>query len=341
MKSDHEIDLLLREQGDHWRRGVPIDHDMDIRLFGEQPTGRRVTRWVLASGSVAALIAILVLASAFRGLTSAPSSGTGSAVPSASGVAGAGETAAPASAAPQANFNEIAVSAGDSVVATGYLAARANDLYLCPTRLLGITGGFGCLGADLVPVAGADALVWDRQFARVEGVWDGEVIQAVDIVATAVPDRPAIASIPCSPPVSGWPGNGTSEAAESAGQLLEEEVAGHPQKYVGLWSAASPSEAGDITRAVVVGTVADVQTAVDELAAIYPFNLCVVRVEYSATDLQSALDELSATNSQWHLEIEPSADRVILTTTALDPAAAEAIAGFAGKVEVHATLRPV
>jgi hypothetical protein len=112
--------------------------------------------------------------------------------------------------------------------------------------------------------------------------------------------------------------------------------------YVGIWLAESTdATAGVLVRAVVVGTVGDVSDVAAKLTAIYPFNLCVVQVEFSAADLQPVLDQLAGIDERWHLDIEPSVDRVVVTTTTLEPSAAEAIAAFSDKVEIRATLRGV
>ncbi len=228
---------------------------------------------------------------------------------------------------------------GDRVAATGVLADHKGKLYLCPTQIFAITGGIGCLGAGLVLVwPTAD---WDGTSARVEGAWDGESITATEMTAVSPPSRLSLPSIPCDPPVGGWPGFPTSEAGESAALALQEEVDRHPERYLGLWGASTTDAEGEASnRAAVVGTVDDIQSVTAELVAIYPFNLCVVSADFSAADLMPVVEELEAMDYPWQVNLEARVGRVEVWTTALSPAMAEALARFSDKVEVHITLRP-
>jgi hypothetical protein len=327
--SDSDIDRRLQEEGDRWRQGVPVELDVDTRALRGRTAGTPV-RILLTIGTVGVLAASIAVLAGLR----APFGN--------SQMGGDTGTAQPQLTEGISTTSSLVVRSGDTVVGTGSLMARGSDLFLCPTEPVAITGGFGCLGTDLVRVIGGDSETWDGGYAQVEGIWDGESLHAAKVTRAQRPADARWRPVPCDPPTGGWPGVGPSEAAESAGRDLEQEVNQHPELYVGIWPAVSAEAAGAASdRVIVVGTVGDVAEVAGKLSAIYPFNLCVTAVEFSAADLQPVLDQLMRLDEPWHVDIEPSVDRVVVTTTALGPSSAEAIVGFADKVEVRATLRRV
>jgi len=329
MSTDHEIDIRLRAEGARWRSQVPIDRDVADVRFGEPVGGRLLGRLVLGLGSLGVLVAVVAVLTSLR---LSPSVGLSDETPGRSQPAGPESAATPAATALDLNI----VRPGDAVVATGAMAEQRGDVYLCPTKLLGITGGIGCLG-DLVIVRNAQS--W-RGDVRVEGVWDGQAIEATAITREKVPSGSSWPPIPCDPPAGGWPSLPTGDDGESTGRALEQEVGRHPERYIGLWPAATTNAAGDVkNRALVVGTVDDVQSVTQALTAIYPFNLCVVRSDFSAAELEPVVDELESLDYPWHVGLEPRVGRVEVWTTALTPEMAEALAPFSGKVALQTALR--
>jgi hypothetical protein len=336
MNDDRDIDRLLHEAGARWRSVVAVDRDVAAVPFRAGAARHSIRQTFVAVGSVGVLGAALVIMIGLRFPAAAD--------PSDSQIAGTqpvrtqpplGSQWPVVDTSPYVNV----VYPGDAVVATGVLADHKGKLYLCPTQLVAGTGVIGCLGTGLVLVwPTAD---WDGTSARVEGAWDGESITATEMTAVSPPSRLSLPPIPCDPPVGGWPGFPTSEDGESAALALQEEVDRHPERYLGLWGASTTGKAGEMSnRAVVVGTVDDVQSVTAALTAIYPFNLCVVSSDFSAAALLPVVDELDALGYHWQVDLEPRVGRVEVWTTALSPAMAEALARFSDKVEVHITLRP-
>jgi hypothetical protein len=338
---DIDIDRLLHREGARWRSVVSADRDVADVPFRERSVRHFIRRTSVAVGSVGVLAAVIVVMVGLRfpaliGPSDDPITGTqhaGTQPPASTPQPLATQWPA-VDTSPYVNV----VYPGDRVVATGALAAHKGKLYLCPTQLLAITGGIGCMGTGLVLVWPTGD--WDGTSARVEGTWDGEAITATAMTAAPPPSRLSLPPIPCDPPAGGWPGLPTPEDGESAGLALEAEVNRHPDRYLGLWPAATTNAGGDVSkRAIVVGTVEDVSSVAAALRVIYPFNLCVVQSDFSATELQPVVDELDALNYPWVVDLEARVGRVEVWTTALSPAMAEALDRFSDKVDVHTTLR--
>jgi hypothetical protein len=335
MTTDREIDELLRAEGARWRQGVPIDRDVDLGVFVERPRRAMRTRTLAGLGSVGVLAACLAI---LLGYPWAPAIvPAGSEAPSSQAPSNAASVPTPA-ATP---LDLRVVQVGQAVVATGTLGEHKGehkgDVYLCPTRLVGFEGGIGCLSADLLLVRNAQS--W-RGAVRIEGVWTGEAIEAITIERGGRPAEPTWPPIPCDPPAGGWPGLPKGDEGEAEYFALEEELAQYPERYLGLWPAANVDAAGEVTtRAVVVGTVDDVESVTAHLTAIYPFNLCVVHSEFSTADLRPVAEGLAAMDYPWHVDLEPRTGRVEVWATALSPGMAEALVPYSDEVELHTTLR--
>jgi len=329
--NDRDIDQLLREEGARWRAGQPTIPDLDLPSFDNGPSAKRRRGAILGLGSVGVLTVALALMLGFKwspALDPASSEPPDSQAP--------GSTGSVATPAPTP-LNLSIVRAGQAVAAAGTLGEYKGNAYLCPTRLLGIEGGLGCLSADLVLVRNAQS--W-RGDVRIEGVWTGDAIEAITITPEERSNGPSWPPIPCDPPAGGWPGLPTADDDDSAGLALQSEIDSRPSRYLGLWPAAAVDDAGKVmNRAVVVGTVDDVEAVTAELTAIYPFNLCVVHSQFSAADLQPVADELEAMDYPWHVDLEPRTGRVEVWTTALSPEMADALVPYADAVELHTTLR--
>jgi hypothetical protein len=286
----------------------------------------------------------LALFSVLISSRSVPAGDTAGAVSTPSGAVGT-----PSTSQRVVDSNSLIVATADTVVATGAIGVGSTGrVYLCPGELASRGGALGCRGAKFVQVSGVDGQVWGGRSVTIRGTWTGEVVQVAEI-SPAEPITPtAPGPVPCDPPAGGWPGNAPSDAVEEAGHELEDEVRRNPEAYVGLWPAVVPDASRGTTdpvvitdRVVVVGTVDDVEAVRSRLSQIYPFNLCVVHVEFSAGELESVVQHLSAVNSSWLIEIEPRLDRVVVTVGALDASGFAELAPFLEKLELRTTLKRV
>jgi len=351
MTTEDDIDRLLREEGERWRAEVPVNTTLDPSQFRGRPVASRF--WLVggpaaALGAAALVIALIVNAGW-------PSSAVG---PSPSSPGAATGTAAPQSTATVTpDPLKLVVRPGDRVIATGWLATplpraagvptpHPGDVYLCPTKLAYLASrplqGPGCAGAPMVVVRGIDGSAWNGRYATVRGTWDGEAVQATGATAAAPPDPEpfTLPAVPCDPPAGGWPGNVGAGDSDAAALALEREVGRHPEAYVGIWVAANEEAGQVVLRVVVVGTVEDVPSVTARLSEIYPYNLCVVGVQFSARDLQPVAADLSSREYGWLVDLEPRVDRVVVSVTALSDSAAQALAPYTDKIELRATLHP-
>jgi hypothetical protein len=334
MRTDSDIDRLLKQAGERWRSSVPVDSAIDIGRISIRPQG--LWSRIGPAASLTALAAVLALAFLVgRPFSSVP-------------LGGAEST--PTTSGGEANpLGALVVRPGDEVTATGkLLASSQGTLYLCPTGHAatltqgGVPSEPGCIGAPLVLVRGADGDTWDAKYAILHGSWDGEALQATLVTAAPAPGAQVPPPVPCPTPAAGWPGNASAGAGESAATTLGREIQERPETYVGSWVAAIAGEFTDpiASRVVVVGTVEDPTAITTRLEKIYPYNLCVIHVAYSAHDLQPVLGQISAVGRDWLARIEPAVDRVVVTTTALDALGAEALAPYGDLVEVRAAILP-
>jgi hypothetical protein len=331
MRTDGEIDRLLRDEAERWRMGVPAARDLDAGRFTDDAAPVRIPRTFIAALSTVVLAAVFVAVMGSRWLPATTPAGT--ATPGAPGT----------EASPDPFAGLEIIRPGDTVTATGAMVVHnAGDVFLCPTYAIAATpAGVDvegvCLSAPLLPLRGVDegtTLIW----ATVVGTWDGSSVDVQHISAADKPELPwSDRAVPCEPPAGGWPGNPEDD---QAGAVLDREVRDRPSTYVGIWSAETMSETGDSVRAMAVGTVDDLATAKRRLTDIYPFNLCVVEVEFSLSELEGVAAELDTLEGPTlHLDVDAALDRVVVWTNAVDPATAEAILPFLDKVQVRATLR--
>ena len=122
-------------------------------------------------------------------------------------------------------------------------------------------------------------------------------------------------------------------------RALEVELSSHPDMYAGLWSAENTDANGETAvSAVVVGTVVEVDTVAARLHSMYPFNLCVVRVEYSDRDLQEVAGLITKLNRPWDVQVDPSVNRVVVRVPVLDRPTVDALDPYSDKVEIRAIV---
>lgn len=199
--------------------------------------------------------------------------------------------------------------------------------------------------------------VWVTGNLTVYGTWQNgaiEVFLTVESEGQRGPPPPwdlEPPPVPCEEPPGGWPGNPEDLAEdpsdpEALVRRLDAEVERQPDLYAGYWSAADTDEQGnDVLRTLVVGTVGDVEAVERELRAIYPANLCVVGVQYSTRELEGAAirvraqlpDRFVETDESvfGNVEIDASANRVVVVTPVLDESVADAIEPVRAMVEVR------
>lgn len=180
---------------------------------------------------------------------------------------------------------------------------------------------------------------WNGRYVKVRGLWDGASIDAREITEEPGPPARSLPAAPCAAPAEGWPGMPSGDNGEALDQALEQEVRSLPALYLGTWAGAvRPGSGATDVLARVVGTVGSVDSATEALSRIYPFNLCVVRAEFSANDLNSVMSVLSSLDFSWRLRIDPVSARVVVSTHALEPSMADALAPYADRVVVRSLV---
>lgn len=368
MTDNRDIDELLRREGERWRSTVSPRRQLGDSYFQERRRSRGLLAAALSTSAVIVLAvvgAVLVLRSVSVGgfapsgtplavaPTQSPQSPPGNPQPTISSAlapspsARTTPTAAPTSLSPPPL--SVAVQDGDRVVASGKIVDDGSGPWIC-RELLAVGEHLACGGMRTVSIRGLDPRTlpgseresgaYVTTWVTVYGTWDGDALEATQAAATDEPDELVPPTVPCNAPEGGWPGGATGDDGEQAALALERHVATQPERYVGIWPAViPPPHDARGAHAIVVGTVDDVDTEGAELAAIYPYNLCVVPVEFSARELEEVADQLSALDERWLVEVEPAADRVIVATDVFDQATAEAIAPYREMVLVHTVVR--
>lgn len=250
------------------------------------------------------------------------------------------------------------VNNGDAVVAEGNLfeTKQPSEALLCPGG--GWPPDVGCIGQVVVPVMGVDpralpgaeadpnvpdlpAGTWVTNYVRVDGVWVDGALHVVGVEPTKQPSLVELVptpEVPCDEPLGGWPGyNGNPGDAEEAWQALEAEVLRNPETYTGVSSAVIPGRDTEVLdQAVVVGTLADVDKVAPKLHSIYPYNLCIIRVGYSRTQLDEAAESIRAMVRAWDVyDREYAFGRVIVRVPVFDLQTAAALAPYGSMVSVE------
>lgn len=338
MPTDDEIDRLLKARADEWRASIPVDLRLDPSTL-EDATADRARHGLISNAvSIVGITAILVaLAPLVLRPSTSPASGGSSAAPS--------STLAP----PAQALDSVEV--GDAVRGSGNLFLIDGDVFLCPPTLLSADGGPVCQREQSVLVEGVDIESvpgteyrggWVSVDVTVRGTWDGASVQATEAEPVPLPPTFPAIPVPCPEPPGGWPGLGDPDEVEAAGLALETKVRSEPDRFGGLWSGVIPSGAGGSNeKALVVGTVEDPASVSSELAAIYPFNLCVNRVPHSAAELQDVLARLSGADDSWNVAIDPALNLVVVRLPVLNKQAAQSLAPFADQVVARPTIARV
>jgi hypothetical protein len=362
VRTDDEIDRLLGAIGSEWRSTLATSRDIDPRIFHD--SRRRLADQVVRLAAFASLSAVAVtLVIALR--SAAPSS-----VPAGTSAVGAANTASPSATAPLTRtemprttptprvapptspFEDLIVEVGDSVTASGNVIDWGDSQPMLCADLLWVAYDPGCPAGSAVRVLGVDVHSlpgseteggWVTTYVTVTGTWAEGGIEVSDVEVASEPGLAAPPEVPCDSPSDGWPGNGSPLENEAAWIRLKNAVDGRPDLYVGLWRAMFDPERGwGIEGAQVVGTVGDVTAESERLAKIYRFNLCVVRVAFSASDLDAVAQVIARTVRDDGVEtaIDPAIDRLVVYTLAFDRATAEALSPYADRLVIRPVAEP-
>jgi hypothetical protein len=239
---------------------------------------------------------------------------------------------------------------GDSVTAAGKIVQLPGDTpRLC--FYLGVTTASMSQPVDAgchplrVPVDGVDLERlpgWTERggggmsgYLEAKGTWAEGTLVVRDVFAAIAPRPFVIPPAPCEAPPGGWPGRPSAEdavEAEASSLRLTDEVDDNPALYSGIWVADLEGAAP-----IVVGTVGKVEEVRERLAEIYPYNMCVVKVDYSAAQLQPVADRLAQSDGRWWTDVDPATARVLVDLPVLDEEAVSRIGADADKV----TVRPL
>ena len=330
-----EVDRILNEVGQAWRSSEPPPPEPDL----ERITARQSPRW--APLAVAAGVVVLT-----AGLT---------------GIVVFTHQGADRHTATTRNIDSEVIHDGDPVSATSTLyAASGQPIKLCQTGVHLDTPAVppSCLGGTIEVDNGAipASIQWKEaggiRFTEsrytVRGVWsDGRIKQQSVELASGQPSD--IASnrlnadgrfhLPCDVPTS-WPDTAFgSPQFRAAEDKLKSDVSQQPERYSGLWVAypkEAPTTGPDFgPYVIVVGTVGDPAVDQRNLSKIYPYSLCVTRVDYSAAELNVVAKRLETDDGTWHTNVAPDLARVKIDLFVLDQAARDRIGTDADKVIIE------
>jgi hypothetical protein len=360
---DSEIDRLLRDAGAAWRAGRVDEMKIGSSRFAALNRPAR-GRWVTIVVAVSLTVIFAGVVGKLWFGVGTPDTGQGAVLSPSYGPSLPGTpqpsrplaTPPPASSSPTGGPFAV-VQNGDRVMAEGFVVDNADTLMrydadstvLCPELLdagvAGVTGPPICKTYTAVRVRGVDlnSLGGEQQdpfvisdYARVVGTWSDDSITVVDAEEVKRPATSLNRSVPCSTPEGGWPGSDASTPSNDSLSRLGDFVNAHPDTYSGAWTG---DIIGDGT-AVVVGTIGSVASEAERLAKIYPYNLCVIHVNYSATDLEHLAQTLAG-QGFWQTYVDATVDRVIITTPVLDALTAQLLIPYSEELDVRTTVTRV
>lgn len=232
------------------------------------------------------------------------------------------------------------VADGDDVTARGFLLQPLDGEYeICALAVSSAIEGAvpSCVEPSVTIVnvqSGSGDLV--GQYVRADGVWNDGVLQARTLSPEDVPG-PRDPAAPCAAPAGGWPGNGSPVEAEAAARRIEGLVASKPGDYGGFWSAEIRESAD---RVFVVTTTQDPAVARDEVRALFEGNLCVVPVEFSKRELDTAAERLGASDASWTAKVDAVINRVVLGVPFIDAETAARLQDDAAILDLQPLVRP-
>lgn len=316
-----DVDEKLRKAGERWR---------SEQTSPREPDWARTTRRQappLGGGVGAALIGLAAL-SLVLGLAVFRSGH-------------ASNPGAVASTQPSGSPVPRLVNEGDAVTAVGIVIQPvAGATQLCRTNPQPTDGGQAppTCSAIAVVIHGFDPSgipSWTRRdrigfstaLVVVRGTWRAQAIDVLTAAETSNGEQIQPVSLPCATPTGGWVVDefSSGSARESALARLATMVAQSPDVYSGLWSAHPEGTTPSQPSVMVVGTVDGSSQVEASLRQVYPGNLCVDRVDFSATRLREVAARLQGVNPSWRVVVSPDHDRVKLSIVVLDDSAATSI----------------
>jgi len=309
-----ELEDLLTEWGQRWRERQPQFAPPSLDPL---PSARHQTlRAYLSATSGVIVIGVLVLV--WLGIMSFMRSGTG-----------AGR-----------------ISTGSAVSGTGWLieSADGRHVQLCLGSFGRLMGPPSCsvvavptegVRWDAVPGATRDDGVWYATHVTVRGTWTGSSVTVKSVIAAA--PSSSIPPVPASCRDDLRKSGGiASPDSESALMPLDAEVLGHPDRYAGLWRAASTEGLGPMV-VEVVGNLSAVET---KLRQLYPYPLCLVGAKFSETELNSTLNVLGRATQDWRAEVDYPSNRVIVSVSMLTDAVQRRLEPYLDRIVVSQLLQP-
>lgn len=207
---------------------------------------------------------------------------------------------------------------------------------------------------DVAESAIPDSVVWKQTDGvrhaegsyRLSGVWRGGQIEEQSLALVPPAPQPTgydkwypggRFELPCDVP-STWPDEGFgSPRYPEAQDRISAEVRRHPERYSGLW-VAYPKEASMIgpdfgPYVVSVGTVGDPVAEQRRLSELFPYSLCVHKVDYSAQELNAVSRRLDL-EYPGHTHVAPDLGRLEVEVFVLDEAMRTKIGDDADMVDL-------
>lgn len=371
---DSDIDERLRRVGADWRRNVGVPSPKRVTFPANAPVDSRgrsnwsAWRVVASVASGFALMALVFLAALAlpapeRSASDAPpASSTGERIgfspPASAEAAPTPPASVPrptpspmltAGAEAPTSLIDRMVSPGDAVSGIGVVVGRQGELALCtPRGWIGVGGTPDC-GPLSVALSGIDVdtlPAWEvygsagiSGHVRVTGTWNGDELVAEVVVEEPYVRPQRMHSSPCHEPTEGWPGDvPTTEDGEARLRVLDEIVESSPERFSGYWSALTDPAATHPRQVIVVGTVDDPAAVHEQLAAVFPYNLCVAPADYSAAELAPVAALLTKPDYSWQAHVEPALGRVVVRLPVLDADSIAALEPYAPMLTVQAII---
>lgn len=337
-----QIDQLLREDGEHWRSQLAPPREFNVDAFSSRERSRPYLRVLSAIATLGVLVAGLwVGMRAIPLLDPSERPGTSSSPAAPTDPPASVATAPPSGTPPPA---DPYVDDGDAVSATGHVVEWFGGQAVLCAMLLDM-GGVAC-DEQRVPIEGLNPRdlpgdeidgIWASNRVTVLGTWAEGKILADRWDPAAASESPLLPNA-CEAPAGGWRDNENTDASddfELAVNTLAATVAADPDRYVGSWFAVAAEPEG--ARVMVVGTVTDLAEAEAELVRIFPFNLCVVAMPFSARQLGDVEARLSNEDLPGDISVDVTVGRVAVRTLVFDRDIAIAIEPYRDRV----TVRPL
>jgi len=244
---------------------------------------------------------------------------------------------------PELQVQPPPIRAGSAVTGTGYLIeSTSGRVQLCigGSRLMGPPGcsvvavRVDGVSWDKVPGATQSHGIWYAQDVTVHGTWTGTSVTVRSV--TAAPPNPT-PDLPrsCAAHQGDGTGLGTMQE-ETALRPLNDEVFGHPDRYGGMWRAASADGLGRI----VVDVVGDPASVASKLHALYPYPLCVIRAQFSEADLEAALRAIGLSTPDWVAEVDYPPNRVTVWVAIFTENIRERLAPYGDRILLKQLLQP-